>query len=118
MDAPDYVILFVGDLNLSIAFYRDVVGLPFKFTESGYAEFATNRVKFALFERALLPQLIGKEAAEGGPNVEVVFVVPDVDAEAQRLRLAGVDILTGPIDRPWGHRTVHFFDPDGKVVED
>lgn len=105
------------DLERSIAFYRDVVGLPFKFAESGYAEFATERVKFALFERDRLPQLIGRDADDGGPNAEVAFVVADVDSEAQRLKEAGVDILSGPVDRPWGHRTVHFLDPDGNVVE-
>ena len=41
----------------------------------------------------------------------------DVDAEAERLRLAGAEILTGPVDRPWGHRTLHLLDPDGLVVE-
>ena len=117
MDALDYVILYVRDLERSLVFYRDVVGLPFKFTEHGYAEFATERTKLALFERAQLPQLIGREANVGGPNVEVAFVVPDVDAETRRLTEAGVDILTGPVDRPWGHRTVHFLDPDGNVVE-
>ena len=48
----DYVILYVSDLHRSIAFYRDVVGLTFKFTEAGYAEFATDGTKFALYERA------------------------------------------------------------------
>ena len=26
-------------------------------------------------------------------------------------------VLSGPVDRPWGHRTVHVADPDGFVVE-
>ena len=63
----DYVILYVSDLHRSIAFYRDVVGLTFKFTEAGYAEFATDGTKFALYERARLPGLIGREGAAGGP---------------------------------------------------
>ncbi len=50
----DYVILYVNDIQHSIAFYRDVVGLSFKFTEAGYAEFATEGTKFALYERARL----------------------------------------------------------------
>jgi lactoylglutathione lyase len=117
MDKLDYVILYVRDLDRSIAFYRDVVGLSFKFTESGYAEFNTEGVKFALFERAKLPSLIGRPATDGGPSGEIAFVVDDVDAEATRVRAAGVEILSGPVDRPWGHRTFHFLDPDGNVVE-
>ncbi len=113
----DYVILYVGDLDTSTAFYRDVVGLPFQFTESGYAQFATQGTIFALFDRALLPGLIGREGGEGGPSTEVAFVVPDVDAEAERLRAAGATILSGPVDRRWGQRTLHLADPDGHVVE-
>lgn len=117
MQRVDYVILYVRDLEVSIAFYRDIVGLPFRFQESGYAEFATEGCKFALYERARLPGLIGREATEGGPSGEVAFLVDDVDSEAERLGRVGVTILSGPVDRPWGHRTLHFLDPDGQVVE-
>lgn len=117
MRAVDYVILYVRDLDASIRFYRDVLGLPFKFTESGYAEFATEGTKLALYERARLPGLIGREATDGGPEFEVAFLVGDVDAEAERLRARGIRILAGPIDRPWGQRTLHLLDPDDHVVE-
>jgi len=113
----DYVILFVTDLERSIAFYRDVAGLIFKFSQAGYAEFATEGTKFALYERARLPGLIGREGAAGGPFGEVVFLVEDVDGEAERLRGVSATILSGPVDRPWGHRTLHVLDPDGHVVE-
>jgi lactoylglutathione lyase len=46
-----------------------------------------------------------------------VFLVGDVDAEAERLARLGASVLSGPADRPWGHRTVHVADPDGFVVE-
>ena len=113
----DYVILYVSDLQRSIAFYRDVVGLLFKFTDAGYAEFATEGTKFALYERARLPGLIGREGVEGGLSGEVAFLVEDVDAEAERVRGTSAAILSGPVDRPWGHRTLHVLDPDGHVVE-
>ncbi|HYT79592.1 MAG TPA: VOC family protein [Actinomycetota bacterium] len=117
LSSVDYVILYVRDLERSISFYREVIGLPFKFTESGYAEFATEGTKFALFERARLPQLIGREATNGEATMEVAFLVDDVDREAERLRRAGVTVLSGPVDRPWQQRTFHLLDPDGHVVE-
>jgi lactoylglutathione lyase len=113
----DYVILYVGDLERSIAFYHQVVGLQLKFQDRGYAEFVTEGTKFGLFERAKLPELIGRVERAGGPGGEVAFLVEDVDAEAARLQAAGAQILTGPTDRPWGHRTLHLLDPDGFVVE-
>lgn len=116
MHSVDYVVLYVGDLDASLAFYRDVLGLPFKFQESGYAEFATKGTKFALYERLRLPGLIGRDASGGGPAGEVLFLVDDVDGEAERLGGLGVEILAGPVG-PWGHRTLHVHDPDGFVVE-
>ncbi|MDN5760730.1 MAG: VOC family protein [Microlunatus sp.] len=116
MDRLGYVILYVRDLSHSIAFYRDVVGLPFKFQDAGYAEFATHQTRFALFEARRAAWLTG-QGVTPGPAAEVVFLVPDVDAEARRLSALGVPILSGPADRPWGHRTVHVGDPDGFVVE-
>lgn len=113
----DYVILYVRDIASSVAFYRDVIGLPFKFQEGGYAEFATDGTKFALYERSGLQELIGSPGPPGGAAGEVAFVVADVDAEAERLRDAGARVLSGPLDRPWGHRTLHVEDPDGFVVE-
>jgi catechol-2,3-dioxygenase len=38
VDSVRYVILYVRDLDVSAAFYRDVVGLPFKLRDAGYAE--------------------------------------------------------------------------------
>ncbi|HEX2031784.1 MAG TPA: VOC family protein [Actinomycetota bacterium] len=117
MRTIDYVIRYVADLDRSIRFYRDVVGLRFKLRGVGYAEFETGPVRFGLFERSKVPELVGREAGVPGPDGEVAILVHDVDAEARRLREAGVDILTGPVDRPWGHRTLHLADPDGLIVE-
>jgi len=111
-----YVILYVSDLDASIGFYRDILGLPFKFTDAGYAEFATGGTRLALYERRRAEWLTGRPVTPG-PAAEVVFVVEDVDARAAELAARGAAVLSGPTDRPWGHRTVHLADPDGFVVE-
>jgi lactoylglutathione lyase len=116
MNRIGYVIVYVGDLDASIAFYRDVLGLPHRFTDAGYAEFGTEAPRFALYERRRAEWLTGGPVSPG-PAAEVVLLVADVDAEAARLAAHGVPILSGPADRPWGHRTVHVADPDGFVVE-
>jgi lactoylglutathione lyase len=115
-----YSILFVSDLERSIAFYKDMIGLPFRFSNETYAEFATEGAKFALYARAHLPELLGREAPPDPvpwPQGEVAFFVDEPDAEHDRLRRAGVEVLAPPTDRPWGERTLHVADPDGNVVE-
>jgi lactoylglutathione lyase len=111
-----YVILYVADLDRSIAFYRDSIGLQLKFVDAGYAEFASGPTRFALYEQRRASWLIDSPTTPG-PAAEVVFVVDDVDEEARQLSDAGVPVLAPPTDRPWGHRTVHVADPDGFVVE-
>jgi lactoylglutathione lyase len=96
-----YVIVYARDLAASIVFYRDVVGLALKFEDAGYAEFATETVRFALYERRRADWLTNSRTAPG-PAAEVVFMVDDVDAEARRLRELGATILSGPADRPCG----------------
>jgi lactoylglutathione lyase len=116
VDQLAYVILYVSDITASIAFYRDVVGVPFTFEDAGYAEFASQQTRLALYEARRAAWLTGHDVTPG-PAAEIVFMVPDVDAQARRLTTLGAPVLSGPTDRPWGHRTVHVADPDGFIVE-
>jgi catechol 2,3-dioxygenase-like lactoylglutathione lyase family enzyme len=36
-----YAIVFVSDMSRSVAFYRDVIGLPLRFESPHWTEFAT-----------------------------------------------------------------------------
>ena len=44
----NYAIVFVSDMKRSVAFYRDVIGLPLKFDSPEWSEFATEGATFAL----------------------------------------------------------------------
>ena len=116
MRRVDYVIQYVRSLGRSVGFYRDVIGLEVRIEGDGYVEFAMENTKFALFEESKLAELIDR--ARGRPPCgEIGFLIDDVDGEAQRLRELGVEILNGPVDRPWHERTLHIADPDGNVIE-
>jgi len=41
----------------------------------------------------------------------------EVASCAEVLKERGVALLSGPTDRPFGHRTLFFPDPDGNVLE-
>ena len=45
----------------------------------------------------------------------IAIRVDDLDAECERLRAAGYDLI-GPSDFPWG-RSAYLHDPDGREVE-
>ena len=38
----NYAIVFVGDMDRSVAFYRDVIGLQLKFESPAWTEFGTD----------------------------------------------------------------------------
>ena len=86
-----HVILYVADLATSVTFYREVAGLPHRFTEAGYAEFGTGATRLALYERRRAEWLTG-HPVRPGPAGELVLVVDDVDAVGCR--------TAGPRRRP------------------
>src|SRR5687767_12958062 len=55
----------------------------------------------------------------GALSLQLAFrVSPDeVSSCAEVLAERGVKIISGPTDRPFGHRTLFFRDPDGNVLE-
>jgi lactoylglutathione lyase len=116
MRRVDYVIHYVESLSRSVTFYRDVIGLSVRIDGDGYVEFEMENTKFSLFDRSKLPELIGRDGGTP-PCSEIGFLVDDVDREAERLSGLGVEILNGPVDRPWRERTLHIADPDGNIVE-
>jgi lactoylglutathione lyase len=116
MPRIDYVIQYVESLERSVRFYRDVIGLKVRIEGDGYVEFQMLNTKFSLFERSKLPELIGREGGKA-PCGEIGFLIEDVDQEAERLKELGVEILSGPMDRPWHERTLHIADPDGNIIE-
>lgn len=116
MPRIDYVIHYVKSLQRSAVFYRDVIGLTVRIEGDAYVEFEMENTKFSLFERSKLRELIGHDAGSP-PCGEIGFLIDDVDGEAQRLKRLGVEILSGPVNRPWRERTMHIADPDGNIIE-
>ena len=114
------VTLFVEDLAETERFYHDVFGMPLVHKDDeAIAYRLPNMVVNLLLSSAAL-ELI--EPAPVGPagtpsRMMLTLEVDDVDAFAAHLRTVGVPILNGPIDRPWGPRTVTMADPSGHCWE-
>ena len=54
---------------------------------------------------------------EAGARLQFTIQVDDVDAMCAELTERGVELLNGPMDRPWGIRTASFRDPGGHIWE-
>ena len=66
------------------------------------------------------PDLIGPARVAGpadGNRFRLTLQVDDVDGLCDDLLSKGVQLLNGPMDRPWGPRTASFQDPDGHIWE-
>ena len=115
--------LLVNDFPASLAFWRDIMGLPLSFSEEtmGYAYFDTENAGIELYSRNGFAAALGQampEATPAGYPAVIVLRVDDIDATYADLVKRGAKAVAEPVDRPvWQARTAHFSDPDGYVVE-
>jgi uncharacterized glyoxalase superfamily protein PhnB len=54
---------------------------------------------------------------EAGVRFQFTVGVDDVDSMCEELNRRGVELLNGPMNRPWGIRTASFRDPGGHIWE-
>lgn len=117
--------LLVNDMNASLTFYKDTLGLPLRFgdPDGEYVELIVNdEVSLALFGRTAMAEATGTThlpaSAPSQDNFTITFLVDDVDATVATLASRGLTPSVAPTDRPtWMMRTVHYRDPDGNLVE-
>ena len=114
------VTLFTDDLAEAKRFYLNVFAMPIVHEDPTSIAFAFPNVVVNLVAAAETPELIAP-ATVGGPGTParmmITLEVDDVDAACERLRARGVELLNGPLDRPWGPRTAAFADPSGHCWE-
>ena len=116
----DAITLFVEDLPAARQFYQDVFGLPVAFEDPNSAVFMFGETAINLLDVRQAPELIDPAAVaspEAGSRAVFTLPVDDVDAMCETLRAKGVDLINGPMDRPWGIRTASFRDPGGHIWE-
>ena len=114
------VTLFVEDLAATKAFYQEAFGLPVAFEDDDSAVFKFGETMINLLKVGEAPELIAPAPVappEAGARYQFTISVDDVDAMCDELRRRGVELLNGPMDRPWGIRTAAFRDPAGHIWE-
>src|SRR5512141_1735596 len=114
------ITLFVEDLEAAREFYQKVFGLPVMFEDPNSAVFKFGNTLINLLKITEAGELIAPARVtgrEGGSRSVLTIQVDDVDAMCAQLSARGVELLNGPMDRPWGVRTASFADPGGHIWE-
>ena len=114
------ITLFVEDLQAAKQFYHQVFGLQVVFEDENSVVFKIGNTLINLLKTAAAPGLIEPAqvaSREGGSRAVFTIQVEDVDGMCAELAARGVELLNGPMDRPWGVRTASFSDPGGHIWE-
>jgi lactoylglutathione lyase len=102
-----HIMLGVTDLPRSIAFYRDLLGLPLQAQHESFAFFDAGTCTLALRGG------VESSSADRTGATEVVFGVDDVRANYEALRAKGVAFINEPRAVAGPMFAVNFTDPDG-----
>ncbi len=109
----NYAIVFVSDMQRSVAFYRDVLELPLRFESPHWSEFATEGATLALHSTAERASSTRSDEAPG--SCRAGFAVPDLDAFHARMGRLGVPCIQEP-QEVFGSRIAQYRDPDGLAL--
>jgi catechol 2,3-dioxygenase-like lactoylglutathione lyase family enzyme len=104
LSAPDYVILIVEDLDRTLDFYTQVLGLRLGHRAGEYAQMDTGTTRLGFYTRTAMAQAVGfslKKPAPDAAGFEIGFKVPDVNAAYNELVEKGaVDVAARNAQRP------------------
>ena len=116
----EVITIFAEDLAATRAFYENVFGLEVVWADEDSAVVRLEGLMINILRVERADTLVEPRAvagAEAGARLLLTIAVEDANAVHEDLKRHGVTILNGPIDRPWGRRTVAFADPAGNVWE-
>jgi predicted enzyme related to lactoylglutathione lyase len=125
--ALQYCNITVNDVDESLPFYRDALGLEVQ------QDVAAGDYRWLTLGSSDQPGLgivlsvphAGRSQADGDAMQELlakgvlpllVFRVSDLDATFEQVRASGAEVLQEPMDQGWGPRDCAFRDPSGNTV--
>jgi catechol 2,3-dioxygenase-like lactoylglutathione lyase family enzyme len=114
----------VKDIQVMVAFYRDVMGFDFEWDGGIFAAAKQkNGGYFNLYQRpddnrGFLNPLTYPAGINGSVQITCDIDDPDeIDGEYQRLLEAGATPIVPPTTWPWGMRSFFVADPEGNQIE-
>ena len=125
--ALQYCHVTVNDVDESLGFYRDALGLEVHndVGSGGFRWVTLGSPDQPGVEIVLSEPHAGRSQADGDALQELltkgvlpmtIFSASDLDATFEKVRASGAEVLQEPIDQPWGPRDCAFRDPSGNMV--
>jgi len=122
-----YMHITVNDVEESIAFYRDALGLDViqDVSNGGHRWLTFGTDSQPGLGIVLSDPHAGRSQADGdalqellakGTLPNIVFSTDDLDAAFERVRASGAEVLQEPLDPGYGTKDCAFRDPSGNMV--
>lgn len=114
----DYAMVVVSDMQRSVEFYRDKLGVALKFQTPEWTEFQTGATTLALHGGGVAPTgpPAGDPSKQAG-TCSIGFNVEDVDKTYEELKSKGIRFVMPPTQREGeGIRLAVCIDPDGLPI--
>ncbi len=114
----DYTMVVVSDMERSVEFYRDRLGIPLKFQSPDWTEFQTGATTLALHGGGVAPTgpPAGDPTKQAG-SCSIGFNVEDVEKTYEELKAKGIRFVMPPTQREGeGIKLAVCIDPDGLPI--
>ena len=106
------VILAVKDLDKSLEFYHEIIGLPIKNQRRTWIDLGISGALLSLHPASLTAELVGGSIDNG---ITIGFLVGDLKSALDELKSKGVKIFRDTVEREPGKNAI-VLDPDGYLV--
>ncbi len=111
------------DLEASVSFYRDKIGLKLRRSQEGFADFTSEHVTVALWQLDHIKEHTGVDGHAGDNKTRKAMVALEVptpevvDEIYNDLYAKGVPFTKPPMNYLWNAYCCYFSDPDGNLWE-
>ena len=106
------VILGVKDLDKSIKFYNEIIGLPIKDQRKTWVDLGTSGALLSLHPASLTTQHVGSSIENG---ISLGFIVGDLESALEEVKAKGVTIYRDIVEKDAGKNAV-ILDPDEYLI--
>lgn len=119
-----YTILYVEDVEISLAFYENAFGFSRKFItpDNDYGELSTGETTISFASKKLAGENLKEGFIESSLEdkpfaIELGFITDDVGELVQKATSLGAVLVTEPKQKPWGQIVAYIRDLNGFLIE-